>query len=264
MATIQHLLNSAVEHFRKTGRVSTVRRAGAAAAGLALGLFASFEASAQIGGKTAADGPFTLDNVEDLDTTAAGVARAWVPDYVFGITDPFQAVALSGSGLTLASGQSPTGALRFSMPTYYQFVDYSFGIPTPKVLGGSTLTDPGDIRSFTHLSFLVRASTTLVDQKKEVILTTYPGPDYPTLHWSYSIPAGTTFQQITVDLRQPSFILNNSTNLSVEDLLSQCRFLSFYFYGGPEVSPKTLTVHVDDVKLTGSVTTSVADWVLFE
>lgn len=238
-----------------------IRRYPAALAFGALVCLGSAPAYAQIGGKTAADGPFTLDNVEDLDTTAGGVMRAWVPDYVFGATNPFQAVTLSGSGLTLAPNQSPTGALRFSMPTYYSYVDYSFGVPMPSVAGGSTLTNPGDIRSFTHLTFLVRASINLADQKKEVILTTYPGPSYPTLHWNYTIPAGTTFQRVTIDLRNPSYVLNGGL-LSVPEMLSQTRFLSFYFYGGPETIPKTLTVHVDDVQLIGTSST-VADWTLY-
>lgn len=215
---------------------------------------------AQIGGKTAANGPFTLDNVEDLDTTAGGVMRTWIPDFVFGSADPFQAVLLSGSGLTLAPDQSPVGALRFSMPTYFGYVDYGFGVPMPSIEGGSTLTHPGDITSFTHLTFLVRASINLADQKKEVILTTYPGPNYPTLHWNYTISAGTTFQRVTVDLNNPTYILNGGA-LTTAQMLAQTRFLYFYFYGGPETIPRTLTVHVDDIQLLGPA--SVADWTLY-
>jgi hypothetical protein len=220
-------------------------------------------AFAQIGGKTAADGPFTLDNVEDLDTTAGGVMRAWIPTFVPGQTDPLQAVALSGSGLTLAAGQTPVGALRYRMSTYFGYVNYSFGVPMPAVVGESTLTYPGNITSFRYLRFVSRVSTAIADATFMVLLESYPAtaPDvYPTLYWNYALTPGTTFTEVVLDLYNPSH-MENTGSLTVAELLSKTRYLAFYYYGGPELLPKTLDAHVDDVQLTGAA--AVGDWSLY-
>lgn len=219
-------------------------------------------APAQIGGKTAADGPFTLEDAEDLDLSASGVQRDWIESFVFGSDSSLEAVSLGATGLTPASGQSPVGVLRYTMPTAFGFVDHSFGVPMPAVPGASTLDSPGNIDSFTHLTFLAQASTDLTDQTKEVILECYPdsGGVFPTLHWTWSVTPGTAFQPVSVDLHSPSLILNGGSH-TVSELLSRTRFLSFYFYGGPEPAPQTLTVHVDDIRLTN--VSSISDWALY-
>jgi hypothetical protein len=56
-------------------------------------------------------------------------------------------------------------------------------------------------------------------------------------------------------------LVENAGSLTVPQLLSQTRYLSFYFYGGPETIPKTLTVHVDDIQLVGIA--AIADWNLY-
>jgi hypothetical protein len=223
--------------------------------------------SAQIGGKTAADGPFTLDDVEDLDTTAGGVMRAWIHTYVPGepIDGALKAVALSGLGLTLATGQTPIGALRYRMHTYYGYINYSFGVPMPAVTGDSTLTYPGNISSFRNLRFLTRVSTTISDATFMIILECYPevAPGvYPKLYWNYAMPPGTTFQEVTIDLYNPHY-MENTGSLTVAELLTKTRYLSFYYYGGPELTmPKTLDAHVDDIQLVGQA--SVIDWSLHD
>lgn len=224
----------------------------------------SSSATAQIGGKTSADGPFTLDNVEDLNTTASGVDRAWVAEYIYTDPNAFQAVSLSGSGLTLAPDQTPAGALRYAMPTSVKggYISYSFGVPMPSEPGASTLSHPGDITSFTHLTFLLRRSHNLANQVNQVILETYPGPQYPQLVWSYAMAAGTTFQRITLSLREPTAVYN-AEGYTVEQLLANTRYMSFYFYGGHEMIPKTFTVHADDIQLTGQSAATVLNWSLY-
>lgn len=224
----------------------------------------NLDVTAQIGGKTATDGPFTLDNVEDLNTTASGVDRAWIPDFIF--TDPqaFQAVPLTTGGLTLSPEQTTSGALRYAMPTQPKggYVSYSFGVPMPSQPGASTLTFPGDLTSFTHFTFLARGSHSLADQVSQIILETYPGPLYPKLYWNFALPIGTTFQRVTVPLREPSLVTGAGA-LTVEQLLAKARYMSFYFYGGKELIPKTLTVHVDDIQLTGTAAAAVYNWSLY-
>jgi hypothetical protein len=205
--------------------------------------------SAQIGGHTAFDGPFTLDNVEDLDLVAGGVGRDWIPDYVEGIPNPLQAQALSSSGLTLASGQTPAGALRFRVLESYGWISKGFGVPTPSVVAASTLTDPGDISSFESLTFLACFQPVLANQKFEVILETYPGPPYPTIHWDFTPAPGTTFQEVTINLRSPSLV-ENAGSLSIDQLLTETRFLYFYCFAGPVTPATTLDFHIDDIRLT--------------
>jgi len=68
-----------------------------------------------IGGRTALDGPFTIEDAEDLDLTADPLRRDWISDFVQS-TEVLSAFDLTASGLTLAMGQSPTGALRATLP----------------------------------------------------------------------------------------------------------------------------------------------------
>lgn len=205
---------------------------------------------AQIGGVTAADGPFVLDDAEVENILAEGVERQWIPDFIWGAEQPFRWVPLGGSGLTLADGQSPEGALRYQMPSDFGFVSKSFGVPMPGVKGASSLDFPGDVSSFTDIRFLFRHSPDLTNQSFSVILETYPGPTFPKIYWRFSAPAGNTFREVKLDLRQPDLI-ENASGLDIEELLSQTRFLSFYFYGETGFVPRTLEVHVDDVGLVG-------------
>jgi len=214
----------------------------------------------QIGGKTAADGVFVLDNAEDMDTSASGVGRGWIPDFVPGISNPLQAIQLNSSGLNLRANQSAMGALRYSMATSNGYIDYSFGVPMPGVLGASTLPFPGNITSFTHLRFNIAVSGSLANQTQEVILETYPGPPYPSIRWDYQVVPGNSFQEITIDLRQPTYILNQN-GISIEELLGKTRYMAFYFFGGREPSLKSFVIHIDDIQLVGF--SEISDWSLY-
>jgi hypothetical protein len=75
--------------------------------------------------------------------------------------------------------------------------------------------------------------------------------------------SGTIFTRVSVSLRQPDVILNNATNLTIDQLLSSTRYISFYFYGGFEQIPKTFTVYVDDIQLTGQTAAAVTDWSVY-
>ncbi|MFH0793853.1 MAG: hypothetical protein V2A74_07470 [bacterium] len=217
---------------------------------------------AQIGGRTAADGPFMLDNVEDRDTTASGVMRAWVPDSVPGETQAFRGVDPTTGGLTLALGQTPNGAFRYRMKSDFGYIDYSFGVPMPAVAGASTLTNPGNITSFTSLTFLARFSLVLTGQKFQVILECYPGPPYPKIYWNYTPTSSTTYQKVTINLRNPTLV-QNAGSLTVEDLLSQTRFLAFYAFAGEVFVPATQDFFIDDIKLEGVASSGVGDWVFY-
>lgn len=256
-----YLITLSLSELLRKGK-SALRLSVFAVSAIFIGMAAT--ATGQIGGKTSADGPFTLDDVEDINTTASGVGRAWVAEYIYSDPDAFQAVSLTGSGLTLASGQTPVGALRYAMPTTPKagYISYSFGVPMPSEPGASTATHPGDITSFTHLTFFVQSSHNLANQLNQVILETYPGPPYPQLVWSYSITAETTFQQVTLPLREPT-IIHNGEGYTVEQLLAATRYLSFYFYGGHETIAKIFTVHADDIQLTGAYASSVGNWSLY-
>lgn len=229
-------------------------------------LFYASAASAQIGGQTAADGNFVLDDVEVLNLVAEGVERNWIPDYVWGVAEPLQAVPLSGSGLILASGQSPNGALQFTIPSWYGYVDKGFGVPMPGVKGASSLDYPGDITSFTHLSFFFRYAPAMANQKLMVILETYPGgPEiFPKLYWIFNVSAGNRFYEVKVDLRAPQHV-QDSGSLTIEQMLSKTRYLAFYFYGEAGPIPTTMEVHVDDIKLIGTETLPAQpeSWMIF-
>lgn len=217
-------------------------------------------AEAQIGGRTAADGPFALDDVEDLDLTAIGVGRQWIPDYVYPTGDDLTAESLAGSGLTLAAGQSPVGGLKVSIPAVgTPLAGYSinagFGVPMPGVVGASTLTSPGNITSFSSLTMLTCYQQVLSGQKFQVLLECYPqngDGSYPTLVWDYTPTAGTTFHLVQIDLHSPALIGNNNGALTVDQLLSQTRFLYFYFFASPVSISTHFTAHIDDIRLIGS------------
>ena len=221
-------------------------------------------AQGQIGGHTAAQGLFLLDDAEDLDLVADGVKRNWVPDYV----DPFGYVLnivllANEAGLNLTVGQSPQGALRFATGIADGYVDAGFGVPMPSVLEQSTLTHPGNITSFRTLQFLFCSSTTLPNQNFQVILETYPGPPYPKIYWTYTPPAaGAAFQRVEIDLWKPTKI-TDANGLTLRDLLSKTRFLYFYFHGGPAEILTGYSAWIDDIQLAGPPLARVNQWTLY-
>jgi len=210
----------------------------------------------QIGGHSAADGTFVLDDVEDLDLVADGVGRDWLPDYIWPVGDVLSPLAISGSGLTPAGGQTPVGAFRTTIPEKHRFgslqgyISGGFGVPVPGVAGASTLDFPGDITSFDTINFYACFEPTLPDQRFQVVLETYPGPDYPKVRWSFVPTAGTTFQKVEIDVWNPTAI-EGGGSLTLSDLLSQTRFLYFYCYAGPVPFFTELDFHIDDIHLDG-------------
>jgi hypothetical protein len=221
--------------------------------------------NAQIGGKNAADSPVVLEDMEDLDLTANGLMRAWIPDAVQGEAQPLKAITLSTSGLTLAPEQTPIGALEFTVPSSFSYVQSGFGVPMPAVAGASTATSPGNIAQFTNLHFNASYQPSLNGTKFNVILQTYPAntstnpPTYPQIFWQYSIPAGTTFQQVNLDLYAPTLI-EGAGSLTLAQLLSQTRFLYFFCYAGPLTVPDTLRFRLDDVTLSVDRTPASINW----
>jgi hypothetical protein len=216
----------------------------------------------QIGGRTSSEGPFTLDNVEDINTTASGVDRAWIPEYIVGYPQAFGAVTLTDKSSTLMPGQSPLGALLYTMPTQPKagYVSYSLGVPMPSVPGAPTTTHPGDISSFTHLTFLIRSDKTLANQFNQVILETYAGTSIPKLVWNFERIPGPQFHRVTLPLHAPDAVQGAGT-VPVSELLAKTRYLSFYFYGGRELTPTTLTVYIDDIALFGN--SAIEGWSLY-
>lgn len=228
-------------------------------------MLATISANAQIGGQTAANGPFTLDDVEDLDLTAGGVLRDWIPDNVQGVTNPLQAITLTTSGLTLANGETTVGALQYTLQSKQGYISYSFGVPMPSVKGASTLTNPGNITSFTSITLLTCYTPALTGGQFQVILETYPGPTYPHVYWNYFLPPGITFQKISLNLRSPNLI-TDAGSLTLEQLLAQTRYLAFYYFAGP-LTPQngfTMQVFVDDIKLESSTSgVGIAEWSVY-
>jgi hypothetical protein len=150
------------------------------------------------------------------------------------------------------------------MSSYYGYFNYSFGVPMPRFPGESTLPYPGDITSYLQLKFLTRTSTSVVNGVFQVLLECYPETSpgvFPTVYWNYMVAPGTTFQEVAIDLWQPSYI-ENAGSLTLADLLGKTRYLAFYYYGGPELFPKTLDAHVDDVRLIGPAQAN--DWSLYD
>jgi len=217
---------------------------------------------AQIGGRTAADGPFVLDDVEDLDLTADGVMRNWVSDYIEPTGSILTTLRLSGSGLTLAQGQTPIGAFRARIPEVLGYISGGFGVPMPGEAGASSADHPGNITSFNFLSFEACFQPTFSGQFFEVILETYPGPTYPKIYWRFSPAVGTTFRTVKIDLKAPSLI-ENSGGKSLVELLSQTRFLYFYCYAKQVPTGTTLDFHIDDIRLLGATPSAVRRWWMY-
>lgn len=220
-------------------------------------------AAAQIGGRTASEGTFLLEDVEDLDLVAAGVERPWVPEYVAG--GGLEAKSLAGSGLELLPGQSPIGALHYRMPMELGYISKSFGVPMPSVPGESTLSHPGDISGFDSLQFLFAFSPVLTTQEFWVVLETYPevaGGKFPRLMWHYEPEEGSSFQPITIPLHEPTLVLDGD-GFSVSELLSQTRFLSFYFYAESQRFPSPrMDVYVDDIVLVPKPGVDSSLWIV--
>ncbi|GEM_PF-6771903 len=235
--------------------------------GILVGLVLVGPAAGQIGGKTAADGPFVLEDAEDRDLFVDALGRDWIPDFVPGDGNGLTTLTLAGSGLTLAAGQTPVGALKFAVPQEFGFIDKGFGVPMPGVVGASTLASPGDITSFERLEFLFSFNQTLNGQVFQVILETYPEVSpgvFPQIFWSYTAPAGGTFHPVALDLRSPDLI-ENAGGRSLEELLGQTRFLFFYFFAGPVGFTARLEARLDDVTLAGEAPpplTAVPRWEL--
>jgi hypothetical protein len=220
---------------------------------VALLVLPSIESNAQIGGRSAADGLFPLDDAEDLNLTSEALGRDWISDFVFPSGAVLSVEAIPGS-LAPAPGQSPIGALKATVPDDgFGSFNAGFGIPMPAAVGASTLDSPGNIASFSQLKFFARFSkntATAVDF--QVLLECHPqNPDstFPTILWKYVPPEGATFSEITIDLRAPDALLNNPNNLTVDRLLSRARFLYFYFFANPVTPTAQLDFHVDDIRL---------------
>ncbi len=218
----------------------------------------------QIGGRTAAFGTFVLDDVEDLDLMADGVMREWISDYVWPLGYILSTFSLSDSGLILAQEQTPIGALKATIPEthwiYEGYISAGFGVPMPAVAGESTLAYPGNITSFDTLTFFICFEPVLNGQVFQIVLETYPDPDYPKIYWSYTPEPGKTFQKVEIDLWNPDLIEGAGT-LSLHDLLSQTRFLYFYFYAGPVPIGSILECYIDDIHLKGEF--SACYWVFY-
>jgi hypothetical protein len=238
---------------------------------------AASSAVAQIGGKTANDGPFLLDGAEDLNLSAESVGRDWVSDFVYPAGDVLSVIALGGSGLTLGTGQSATGALRASLAASGAIfggfeINGGFGVPVPAQVGASTLDEPGDITSFESLAFFAQYQSNTTGISFQVLLECYPqngDSTFPTILWGFTPNQSTTFGNIVLDLRSPSGIVNNPSNLTVDQLLSQTRFLYFYHFKYPVQVNHQLTMHYDDIRLLGSgdpqnPMTAAKDWQVFE
>jgi len=203
----------------------------------------------EIGGKTAEDGIFVLDDAEDLDLVANGVDRPWIPDFVQ--NGGLSAIFLENHGnLTLAEDQTPVGALRFRVPSYFGFIDKSFGVPMPSVPGQSTIPFPGDISDFAYFEFLLAFTPEIPEQQFWLILETYPerSPNvFPRIMWRYYPVAGTTFQRLRVPIHKPTLILDGD-GYTLDELLSQTRFFSIYFFAQVQF-PTTFNAYIDDITL---------------
>ncbi len=220
-------------------------------------------AAAQIGGHTAEDGVFVLDDAEDLDLVANGVDRNWIPQFVWG--GGLSAEPLDTLELTLAPGQSPVGTLLYRVPAEYGYINKSFGVPMPSVPGESTIPYPGNIADFQSLDFLISFTPVVNNQEFWVILETYPEVRenvFPRIMWKYEPEAGDTFQPISIPLHSPTLILDGE-GYEVEELLSQTRFLSFYFYGESDSpQPVTLRAYIDDITLVPGEPPAGDAWIL--
>lgn len=226
---------------------------------------------AQIGGFTAAEGPFLIDSAEDLNLRSESLGRDWVSDFV-GSLQVLSAANPAANGLVLASGQSPLGSLHASIPRdKYGSIQGGFGIPMPAQPGASTLVAPGDITSFESLRFFAcYAPSTLPNLKFQVLLECYPqNPDgtHPTIFWNYTPPAGVGFGAVSVLLNNNAGILNNPASRTASELMTKTRFLYFLNFASPVDPGANLDVWVDDLQLLGpeSPTTAATSgkWYLY-
>lgn len=206
---------------------------------------------AQIGGKTAADGPFTLDDAEDLDLIADGVGQPWISDFVLPVGDILSVFDLSTSLLILAPSQTPVGALRATVPEESGFIDAGFGVVMPAVVGALPEDFPGDITSFERLTFDACFDPTVPSPIFDVILESNASASLPRIFWNYTPSPGTAFQRVEIDLRSPDLILD-AGSLVLEDLLGSTQFLFFNFFAGPVSLGSTLSFHIDDIRLEGT------------
>lgn len=224
-------------------------------------LCGAFVVQAGIGGKTAEDGPFLLDDAEDLDLNAVGVARDWISDYVPSHGDVLDVLVLPESGLTLMPAQTPIGALRASVPeedavgTTPGWMGKGFGVPVPSLPGQSTADYPGDFTSYNFLNFKACYDPDMANAEFLVVLEAYPKMeieprvlDYPKVYWKVYPPLGSSFMDVWMDLWDPIEIAPpDSVELSA--LLSQTRF--FYFYAGayPVEKNSLMLYDIDDIRL---------------
>lgn len=220
-----------------------------------------------IGGLDSADGPFTIDDIEDQDLTADPLGRIWVPDFVNSVAI-LSPLGLPGSGLSLAGGQSPAGAFQAVIPqSGFGSINSGFGVPMPGVVGASTAVSPGDVTSFGNLSFVACYEPAgLANQRFQVLLECYPensDGSFPTVFWNYSPAPGTAFEQVIVDLASPDGVLDNPGDIQLVELLARTRFLFFHFFAGPVGEFAVLNFHIDDIELDGEpvVTTAVSHFI---
>lgn len=233
----------------------------------------------QIGGQTAADGDFVIDDFEELSLTSATLERDWLASVV--VQAPAD-LELQGSGLTLASGQTPVGAMNIEFPDDFGVIAQGenscfgdFGIPMPGTPGVSTDPDAGgdagDITTFQSLRFLHRYELNGGQPDTgfafNVLLECYPGNQdgsFPTLLWTFEPNEGSAFGASHINLAEPDAVLDNPDNVAVDDLLSQTRFLDFFFLATPVNAGARLHVSVDDITLLGESPTSVNGWLFYQ
>ncbi|HDR91448.1 MAG TPA: hypothetical protein ENN75_04265 [candidate division Zixibacteria bacterium] len=195
-----------------------------------------------------------LDDAEDLDLIADGVEREWVSDFIWPDGYILNCTTISTLGLTAAEGQTPIGTLTATIPETHDilapegWISASFGVPVPATPGVSTATAPADITSFSTLTFFACFDPILEGQEFQVVLETYPEPDYPKIHWFFSPVSGSAFEPVSIDLWSPDLI-ENADGLTLAELLSQCRYLSFYCFAGPVPLNTRMHFHIDDIRL---------------
>jgi hypothetical protein len=242
---------------------------------LIVGMFSLWTATAwaQIGGKTAADGPFTIDNAEDLNVRSETLGRDWVSDIVKG-QQVLSAIPPGTDSLTLMAGQSPNGVLKGRVPVdNFGSISGGYGIPMPSQVGASTLDFPGNITSFSYLNFLTCYQPAgLANQKFQILLECYPqngDSTFPTVIWNYTPQTGKTFRWIGIPLNSPSGIVNNPGAKTLPELLSKTRFIYFLYFASPVASGTTFSAWVDDLKLDTTLPQTVnatpeGEWVYYE
>jgi hypothetical protein len=227
-----------------------------------------FGANAQIGGNSASAGHFLLEGAEDLNLTAESMGRDWISDFVWPAGSVLEAVSLAG--LTPATGQSTNGALLATVPDDgFGSIDAGFGIPMPGVVGASTLDSPGDMTSFDYLTFSSCASVTaLANQKFQLLVECYPENSdgtFPTVFWEFSPEQGTSFASVNLGIDQPDGMINNTGDLTAQELLSRTRFLYFSHFANPVTGGTQLDIHYDDLQLGPEVTATnaVGAWTMY-